>query len=236
MSKLEYLNPIDWSLHVIDGENEGVPEGWILVPESSNYLTLSPELDRTFWVDENTCWNEKSNKWMNTTTYVNAFGDNSYYNYWKNKILWSRKMKEYLVERNGKYELIEAYHLDGGVEIPDWANYAYHNDQGICFLKSELGFNHPLLLWQRSPSLNDQYTEIEKVRQADDVNNPEHYNKGGVECIDAIESSMTKEAFAGYLKGNIQKYMWRYEQKGGAESLKKAQWYLNKLVNLVEGS
>lgn len=75
----------------------------------------------------------------------------------------------------------------------------------------------------------------ENIILEDNVNNPEHYNKGGIECIDAIESSMTKEAFAGYLKGNIQKYMWRYEQKGGAESLRKAQWYLNKLVNLVEG-
>lgn len=31
MSKLEYIDPRDWSLHVIDGENEGVPEGWVLV-------------------------------------------------------------------------------------------------------------------------------------------------------------------------------------------------------------
>lgn len=36
MSKLEYLNPSDWSLHVIDGENEGVPKGWVLVPEGKN--------------------------------------------------------------------------------------------------------------------------------------------------------------------------------------------------------
>lgn len=81
-------------------------------------------------------------------------------------------------------------------------------------------------------SINDQYAEIEKVRQAskDNVNNPQHYNKGGVECIDAIEASMTPEAFKGYLKGNVQKYMWRYEQKGGVESLRKAQWYLERLV------
>lgn len=82
------------------------------------------------------------------------------------------------------------------------------------------------------PSLNDQYAEIEQVRQEskDNVNHPGHYNKGGVECIDAIEASMTHEAFKGYLKGNVQKYMWRYEQKGGVESLRKAQWYLERLV------
>lgn len=66
----------------------------------------------------------------------------------------------------------------------------------------------------------------------DNVNQPSHYNKGGVECIDAIQSSMTHEAFCGYLKGNVQKYMWRYENKGGVESLEKAQWYLNKLIEV----
>lgn len=68
--------------------------------------------------------------------------------------------------------------------------------------------------------------------EQDNVNQPSHYNKGGVECIDAIQSSMTHEAFCGYLKGNVQKYMWRYENKGGVESLEKAQWYLNKLIEV----
>ena len=46
----------------------------------------------------------------------------------------------------------------------------------------------------------------------------------------AIEESMTPDAFKGYLKGNIQKYMWRYEAKKGVEDLKKAEWYLNRLI------
>lgn len=66
----------------------------------------------------------------------------------------------------------------------------------------------------------------------DQVNHPSHYASGSIECIEAIESSMTKEAFAGFLKGNVQKYMWRYESKGGVESLQKAQWYLNRLILL----
>ena len=69
----------------------------------------------------------------------------------------------------------------------------------------------------------------------DVVNNPSHYNKGGIECIEAIEQSMTEEAFKGYLKGNVQKYMWRYESKVNlAEDLKKARWYLNKLIEVQE--
>ncbi|HBC8710051.1 TPA: DUF3310 domain-containing protein [Proteus mirabilis] len=56
----------------------------------------------------------------------------------------------------------------------------------------------------------------------DNVNNPPHYASGDIECIDAIKASMTKEAFLGYLKGNIQKYVWRYEKKiNPVEDLKK---------------
>ena len=60
--------------------------------------------------------------------------------------------------------------------------------------------------------------------------NPSHY-KGEIECIEAIKASMSKENFKGYLRGNIMKYLWRFERKGGQEDLKKAQWYLNRLID-----
>lgn len=60
----------------------------------------------------------------------------------------------------------------------------------------------------------------------DVVNKPPHY-QGEVECIAAIRSSMTKEQFIGYLKGNIQKYIWRFDKKNGLEDLQKANIYLN---------
>lgn len=64
--------------------------------------------------------------------------------------------------------------------------------------------------------------------------NPNHY-KGEIECIDAIKSSMSHQQFIGYLKGNVQKYTWRYDRKNGIEDLKKAQWYLERLIKEVEG-
>ena len=67
------------------------------------------------------------------------------------------------------------------------------------------------------------------MSKVDMVNHPPHYNDGGVECIDAIQAAMTKEAFQGYLKGNVIKYLWRYEAKGGTQDLDKANWYLTKL-------
>jgi len=66
----------------------------------------------------------------------------------------------------------------------------------------------------------------------DAVSRPFHYTQGGIECIAAIEASMSREAFKGFLKGNAQKYLWRYEHKGHLEDLKKAQYYLNKLIEL----
>ena len=72
--------------------------------------------------------------------------------------------------------------------------------------------------------------------EEDVVNSPPHYKTGGIEAIEGIEASMGPEAYAGYLKGNIMKYMWRYERKGKPiEDLKKARWYLDRLIGLREG-
>lgn len=80
--------------------------------------------------------------------------------------------------------------------------------------------------------------EEEALRQQkiknDMVNNPAHYNKAGIECVDAIAAA-TGEGFEYYLQGNILKYLWRYRYKNGSEDLKKAQWYLNRLILEVEG-
>ena len=62
------------------------------------------------------------------------------------------------------------------------------------------------------------------------VNHPPHYTQGGIECLDAIKASMSREQFLGYLKGNEMKYVWRYEHKGGIEDLKKANFYLTRLI------
>ena len=71
--------------------------------------------------------------------------------------------------------------------------------------------------------------------ESDMVNHPPHYTFGEVECIDAIRSSMTQAAFMGYLKGQVIKYIWRYGSKGNPlEDLKKAQFYLDRLVKEME--
>ena len=70
--------------------------------------------------------------------------------------------------------------------------------------------------------------------QPDLINHPSHYVDGVIECIEAIEAQLTFEEYRGYLKGNIAKYVWRERHKGGTESLKKALWYLDRLIDLDE--
>ena len=69
----------------------------------------------------------------------------------------------------------------------------------------------------------------------DTVNHPSHYTTGSIECIDAIEESMSFDGFCGYLKGNVQKYLWRYQHKSNpVQDLQKAKWYLDKLIDTVK--
>lgn len=65
----------------------------------------------------------------------------------------------------------------------------------------------------------------------DIVNSPKHYAKGNIECIQAIRAALTPEEFRGYLRGNMLKYLWRYDCKDSAiVDLKKAEWYLKELL------
>jgi|TARA_Y100000590_G_C15689399_1_gene1002860 hypothetical protein len=74
-----------------------------------------------------------------------------------------------------------------------------------------------------------------KLKVAEKVNNPLHYNKTEMETIDIIKNAMEPRYFHGYLQGNIMKYVCRYKYKGSPTTdLKKAQWYLNRLILEME--
>jgi len=75
----------------------------------------------------------------------------------------------------------------------------------------------------------------QEMGNSDNVNSPSHYNQAGIECIDAIKASLG-DGYQDYCKGNVMKYLWRYKYKNGIEDLKKAQWYLNSMVESVVGN
>ena len=82
------------------------------------------------------------------------------------------------------------------------------------------------------------YTGSKAVKHTgagDSINHPSHYTQGKIECIDAIEES-TKGliGISAVCVANIIKYIWRYKFKNGIEDLKKARWYLDKLISHEE--
>ena len=66
------------------------------------------------------------------------------------------------------------------------------------------------------------------------VDHPVHYNTGGIETIDYLESALTPDEYVGFLKGNILKYLSRERFKNGIEDCKKAKWYMDRLVSFSE--
>lgn len=71
-----------------------------------------------------------------------------------------------------------------------------------------------------------------KNENTDNVNNPSHYTAGGIETLDYIKAKV--KDYPSYAVGNILKYVSRYEHKNGIEDLKKAQFYLNDLIEWME--
>lgn len=69
----------------------------------------------------------------------------------------------------------------------------------------------------------------------DNVNHPSHYCQGGIECIDALKAATVgKTGIEAVCVANVIKYLWRYEEKNGLEDVKKAQWYIKRLIQELE--
>ena len=80
-------------------------------------------------------------------------------------------------------------------------------------------------------------SEAKKEKADDMVNHPSHYTSGGVECIDAITSALSsyEDSVDSWLVGQVIKYLWRAPLKGKYdEDIKKAQFYLNRLVEKID--
>jgi hypothetical protein len=78
----------------------------------------------------------------------------------------------------------------------------------------------------------DHPNDSPKPDSSSDPINPSHYKQGGIECIEAIKAA-TGDGFVGYVWGNVLKYLWRWPKKGGVDDLKKARWYLGRLIKEV---
>lgn len=121
--------------------------------------------------------------------------------------------------------------LAGVAPMYIYSNYGWSSIDSALVKKTRDGYYIDL----PKPVLLDK-TFGERVQKPDMVNHPPHYqSETGMEVIDVIE------AFTFDLKGieavctaNVLKYICRWHNKNGVQDLKKAKWYLERLINHIE--
>ena len=85
-----------------------------------------------------------------------------------------------------------------------------------------------------TPTIAETAAKRSEDVKPDNVNRPAHYTSGGIECIDAMQAAFGDEAVKDFCLCNAFKYLWRHRQKNGVEDLKKARWYLNRMITEME--
>jgi hypothetical protein len=78
---------------------------------------------------------------------------------------------------------------------------------------------------------------LKAVSKGDAVNSPSHYTNGSQEAIDIIEEAIdaAPSVQAGFLQAQVLKYLLRVWLKDNPlQDLKKAQWYLTRLIDSLE--
>lgn len=73
-----------------------------------------------------------------------------------------------------------------------------------------------------------------EVEEQDIINHPSHYQTGKYDCIEVMEEALGKEAVKDFCLCNAFKYIYRHKRKNGLEDIKKAQYYINKYVEMEE--
>ena len=85
--------------------------------------------------------------------------------------------------------------------------------------------------------LKDAELNIEPENNPDMVSHPKHYTQGDIECIDALKAATVgKRGIEAVCVANVIKYLWRYEEKNGIEDVRKAKWYIERLLKELEES
>ena len=122
----------------------------------------------------------------------------------------------------------------------------YNNDRAGDFIWLHTGSGGDIIAYRLQQHGIDIRANDDRLEQdlnecigqeVDVINHPSHYTRGSVECIDAIDSATTgKSGIEAVCVANVIKYLWRYEEKNGIEDVKKARWYLNKLISELESN
>lgn len=170
-------------------------------------------------------------------------------------VCWGTKEQEYctcggnplrcdfypeLVEKTkDKYDVSCATCKRYGEEYDDWC--MKHCRSGVSF-SSPNRENLPLM-WEEASEENIDVASKENQETHSTttlpsmVEHPQHYNQGGIECIDAANAMISgyTDAIDASLSWQVIKYLWRHPFKAKPiEDLKKCQWYLDRLIKYLE--
>ena len=115
----------------------------------------------------------------------------------------------------------------------------YTDDYGCAFEDMDDEMLDKIYIWYKeldqAACENTEDSCCDKESNVDMVNHPSHYTQGGVECIDCIKSATVgKVGIEAFCVGNAIKYLFRYEEKNGIEDVKKARWYIDRLIKELE--
>ena len=131
----------------------------------------------------------------------------------------------------------------------EWVTYEWTKDNPYFMLIEcrDLGIRE---MYNLTDSLNDFTDDLFKLKyqinakkdlneileQSDNVNHPQHYKQGTIECIEAMRQQFTKEEVVAFCKLNAFKYLWRSNHKGTPQQdIDKANWYLSQISSTYKG-
>lgn len=129
---------------------------------------------------------------------------------------------------------------------PDWATMRTHTGGNTYFAESHTEGAKICGIIEKKPfelfgkiDTSDILiiAQREPVATNDNINHPLRYTKGDIECIDAIKAATVgKTGIEAVDVGHVIRYLWRYEEKDGLESVRKAEWYIKHLINELENN
>ena len=139
---------------------------------------------------------------------------------------------EFVAKRNG-------LKTDRFYEVTDIIRNYEGEEIGVAIIKDDLSRCCQTILYRgeykRVKSVDKEIkTKQEPKNKPDSVNHPSHYETGKFECIEVMEEALGRDVVKGFCIGNAFKYLYRAKRKNGLEDLKKAQWYLNRVISMED--
>lgn len=133
----------------------------------------------------------------------------------------SKRIEEYCMARPGA---CKSSHIgDCPLYSTSRTCYSFHNEKTM----REVAENYEILFGK------EEAAEIGTALEKETVNHPAHY-QGKHECIDEMIALFGVEAVKHFCMCNVYKYRYRAANKNGQEDLDKADWYMDKLMELEE--